>query len=267
MNQPNSYRNRWRILFGVWCVAGLVILAAAYSPQLRTREKNRLGVETLTAARAALDQAKSSKKGSEEQGKLLALAAKLADESASIFSMESADATVVAKVERARVDLESGRAFEALGALMNLSDADRPGPDALWSANTPIIESALAETRYKIALMCRAEGDGYENWSKYAEAAARSYQVLAEKASSSGDTDEEMYLKNLATCTRLINGRDEDNHSLGFPTRPTPDCVMVARRWKRPPPSGGSGSSNQDPVESPTTPAPPPEPNETTKGR
>ncbi len=233
-----------------------------FTTSARRLEKNQQAVAALDAARQALDQVRAA--GPKAQDTQLILAARRTEECVAILEGQQDACAVVAKVDAALVNVESGHAFEALDALILLTDQDRPRPDSPWTNNTPIIENAIGETRYKIAVMCLEEGDGYQIWSKFAEAAARSYQELAEHSTTAADKDRNS--KNLAICTRLIYGGKEVNHSLGFPARPTPDCVKIARKWTRPPPSGGtksSGSSN------PKTPAwsEPPEPNETTVGR
>lgn len=275
MNPATSSRKRHRLYFWLWCVLGIVLAAAAYSPQLETLKRNRQAEEALASARKAMADLRASaadpKANPEAQSKLLELAARSARECLTLLKAEKPEVAMAAEVELALVELESGHAFDALTDLTKLSDKDRPSADSPWTRNTPVIEAALAETRYKLALMCRKDGDGYENWSKYAETAARSYQVLAEHAASA--TEREVYLKNLAICTRLLHGEDDAAHSLGFPARHTVDCVIIARVWRRPPPEGDPDKKKdpKDPNDpndpkGPWDPSPP-APTKDTKGR
>lgn len=252
MNPQNSSRKVYRILFWLWCIVGVALLAGAFSPQLRRLERNRQAAHALESARDALSQVRAATAtpggDRDSQMRLLERAAKQAEKCADLLGKEHAEAAVAAEVERALVDLESGHAFDALKVLTNLEKKDRPNPrsprDPPWTRNTPMIVNAIAETRYKIALMCREEGDGYENWSNDAEQAAHYYQELADHPTTTAD-DRERHLKNLATCTRLIHGADDSSHSLGFPACKTIDCVRIARTWERPPPSGGGGSGGE----------------------
>lgn len=232
----------------------------------RNWQRQAQAKNNLAMAREMLSEARSSASGSAEQIQLLADAARLNDESIGTLEGQSADSAVIAKVQRARIDLESGEAFAALTDLIVLSDLDRPTVDSPWTSNTAVIESAIAETRYKIALMCRSEGDGYENWSKYVEAAALSYKELSDRNPTEREKDD--YVKNLAVCTRLLHGRDEDSHSLGLPALPTPNCAKQAREWTRPPPQGGGGSGGKsdDNKEKNEPWVKPPESDETTQG-
>ena len=265
MTIPNSSRSRYRKLFWLWCILGAGLVAAALSPQIGRMERHRQASEALQSAREALVQAKDARPASEggegSPNALFALAMKRASACISVLGKERPDLVVAAKVVMALVELESGRAFEALTLLSHLENEDRPGHDSPWTGNTPLIEEAVAETRYKIALMCKAEGDGFENWSaKYAEPAAKIYQELADRASTAKEKD--AHLRNLATCTRLIHGNDESAHSLGFPACRTKDCARIARVWRRPPPNSPPPLNPDDkPWETP------PEPNETTLGK
>lgn len=251
MKSQHSSRNRYRVLFGLWCAIGIALLTAAFSPQQRRRGQNLQAVAALNSACDALAQAKQP--GSDAAG-LFSQAQKSAEESVRLFGSDQPDAVLAAKVELALIDIEAGRAIDALSNLEELVATDRPKADSPWTRNTFLIEAALAEARYKIAVTCRTQGDGYENWSKYAEAAARSYQQLANRAP---EAEKAVHLKNLATCTRLIHGGPDSNHSLGLPSVPVPDCPVVLRIRKRPPPPHPNDEPWQEPQE----------PDENTEGR
>lgn len=237
----------------------------AFGPVASGLERNRQAAAALDAARAAALMAREV--GREAQDKCLADASKRADECVNLLGASQAEIVAVAQVERALIDLDSGQALAALDELLALAAKDRPVPGAPWTPNTAMIEAAIAETRYKIALMCRQEGDGFQSWSKYAEAAARSYQTLADQPAV-GEGERAAYLMNLATCARLIHGGDEASHSLGFPARKTQDCSKKARIWERQRPNGGGGGGNdpKNPAQEETW-TRPPEPNQDTKGR
>ena len=257
MNPPSSSRSRYRIIFGLWCLLGIGLIAASYSVFARKLERNQKAATAVAAAREALEAVR--KAGPAVTADQLKQAAERAAESINLLEgTQNPGLLMQAKVEAALVDLESGRAFEALNALSLLADEDRPRQDSPWTSSTPVIENAIAETRYKIAVMCLDEGDGYQMWTKFAEAAARSYQELADHSATPEEKDR--HLKNLAICTRLIHGGNDVSHTLGFPARRTIDCVKVARKWVRPQPNPKDKPKDDPNPE-------PPEPNESTEGR
>jgi hypothetical protein len=267
MKNPSSSRKRYRLLFLAWLIPGIALAWFLIGPHAAERNREQLAAEKFDAALTALTLARASVGRSPtpeiraEQDRLLAEAASNAEASMNIYRTIGSSHSIQAEVLLAIIAVESGHAFDGLNELLALADLDRAEGRGQWTANTANIQAAIAETRYRIALMCRAEGDGYENWSKFAEEAAHGFRELAARA---GDdtTARERYLTNLAVCTRLIHGGDNALHSLGFPIRSTQDCARVAQLWKRPPPSGGSGRSDTT-----TWQKPPPEPNETTVGR
>lgn len=260
MKDPDSSRKRARILFGVWGALGIALIAAAFSPQLRHLDRNQRAVESLASAQEALAQVK--KLGAEAPDALFATARERAEASVALLGGAGAETAVNAQVELALVDLESGRADQALKTLSELAAADGPATGAGWTANTPLIQAALAESLYKFAMMCRKQGDGFDNWSLYAEEAAGIYRELADRSEGA---DREACLKNLAACTRLIHGESEGNHSLGFPARETADCPRIGRLWQRiRPDENPKPDPNDDPIEEPLKPE---EPGLDSKGR
>jgi hypothetical protein len=273
MKNPSSSRKRYRLLFLAWLIPGIALAWFLIGPHAAERNREQLAAEKFDAALTALTLARASVGRSPtpeiraEQDRLLAEAASNAEASMNIYRTIGSSHSIQAEVLLAIIAVEFGRAFDGLDELLALADLDRAEGGGQWTTNTANIQAAIAETRYRIALMCRAEGDGYENWSKFAEEAAHGFRELASRA---GDdtTATERYLTNLAVCTRLIYGGDDPTHSLGFPTRSTQDCARVAQLWKRPPPSGsGSGSGNSGSGDPTPWRNPPPEPNETTVGR
>lgn len=269
MQHLPSSPNKYRVLFWLWGIAGALFLAVSLSAPSKALERNQQAVTALAESRAAAEKAKQTGSATPEaaalQQALFARATERAAACVKLLEKDRPQDALVASVEEAMTRLESGQAFVALKALLELAGKDRAKPDSPWTPQTPIIERALAETRYKIALMCKEGGDGFEDWSKYAEAAARSYLELAERAPSAKEN--QAYLRSLAVCTRLIHGGDDATHSLGFPACRTIDCVLIARTWKRPPPGGGGGGSNSPPEGKKEQWKEPPEPNQSTQGR
>lgn len=251
----------------------MALLILAIGPHARKMRDQDQALLALAAAHEALVAAQNAAVEAptanivETQDELLAVARQRSNEADRLLRTALPEATIQTDVLLALLDLESGRAFDALEALLDIADRDRPHNDAPWTENTAMIQAAIAETRFKIALMCRAEGDGFENWSRFAEEAAHTYRDLAANPLVSPE-ERKHYLRNLAICTRLLHGSDENSHSLGFPVRSTVDCARIARVWRRPPPGGGGGAgggSGAGDVEPWRT--PPPEPDQDTIGR
>lgn len=271
MKTQSSSRKSYRLLFAAWLLGGVAAIAATRSPQYRALERNQQAAGTFTSVLKSVEQARLSSLTPDADPNLRnsLLNRAMQDSLACIQLLENdhPNALLAARVQQNLIALESGRCFDALGDLLNLAEADRPSAGAEWTENTPLIEAAVAETRYKIALMCKDEGDGFENWSRYAEAAARGYQDLADHATTAAE--KKQHLHNLAVCTRLIYGKDETHHSLGFPACRTTDCALVARVWKRiPPPKGGGRADKKNDGSPDGIPwVEPPPPTESTQGR